>query len=271
MTHGLDWNCLNSNCSTVILDSDQTVSFFELYLLHQMGRHKRIQSKKRNTLKSVDPFNTQAEANKEQLAKKHNDTPSVSQLDDQSVPRTWVDVNAWKNDDKLKKRSKKRNKTSIVEQESRKIGIERRPFETTKRFMQRVNAITFRAMCEEKDKAHFGIAGRDRNEVADEEKQMDEDLKRKKAVRKEQVKNLMANRKGAKEQRIADKKAERAAEVEARKMEEERLKRAEVHKQRRRLAKIGKPKKENPHTVDRESVIEMYRQMKKQKTTGFSE
>ncbi|KAK0422587.1 hypothetical protein QR680_007654 [Steinernema hermaphroditum] len=99
------------------------------------------------------------------------------------ITPVWVDVNAWKYDDQFKKRSKKRNKTSIVEQESRKIGIERRPFVTTKCFMQRHHLQSV---------------------------------------------------------------------FEARKMEEERLKRAEVHKQRRRLVKIGKPKKENPsHTVDR--------------------
>uniref|UniRef100_A0A1I7ZR52 Coiled-coil domain-containing protein 86 n=1 Tax=Steinernema glaseri TaxID=37863 RepID=A0A1I7ZR52_9BILA len=241
-----------------------------------MGRHKRIESKKRNKLKSVDPFNTQVDVNKEKLEQKRNNAPSVNQLDEQSLPRAWDHVHAWKDDGKIKKRSKKKKNLSVVELESKKIGIEKRPFETTKRFLQRVNAITQREMQEAKDKARFGMAGRDRKEVAEDEKALDEDLKRKKAVKKEQVKNLMANRKGAKEQRVLDKKAERTAEVAARKAEVERQKRAEVHKQRRRLAKISKPKniskpkKENPHSNDRDSVIEMYRQMKKQKPAGHA-
>ncbi|TKR64047.1 hypothetical protein L596_024643 [Steinernema carpocapsae] len=239
-----------------------------------MGRHKRMQTKKRNTLKSVDPFNKDAklEVVKEKLAKKRNDAPKANQIDDQVIPKAWVDVNAWKNDDKFKKRSKKKNKNlTLVEQQAMKLGEEKRSYETTKRFVQRITAKTYRELHEEKDMAKFAMAGRDRKEVEEDTKQMDEELKRKKAIRKEQVANLMANRRGAKEQKVLDKKAAHQAEVAARKAEVERQKRAEVHKERRKLARISKPKKQNPLAADRESVIEMYRQMKKQKPAGLDD
>ncbi|KAK6046026.1 hypothetical protein COOONC_16468 [Cooperia oncophora] len=166
-----------------------------------MGRHKRIPTKNRKKLKSVDPFNKKAPALKAEAMSKINWEPKD---DVQPVPRSLLELQVA---------------------EAEKIGIRKGRFETIPHFVRRVERMTYAAVKDHEMLVKQGLAGRDESEIAADFKLLEEKEKR----RKEQKKNEIQNKiKAAREKR------EREAKI-----KEERLKEKEERKTKRKAEALG--------------------------------
>ncbi|KHJ85585.1 hypothetical protein OESDEN_14684, partial [Oesophagostomum dentatum] len=112
-----------------------------------MGRHKRIPTKNRKKLKSVDPFNRNAPALRAAALSKVNWEPED---DDQPMSRSLKELQESKaealiNKKEVKKRKQHKNK---VLAEAERAGIRKGRFETVEHFVKRVERMTYAAVKE---------------------------------------------------------------------------------------------------------------------------
>ncbi|VDO74821.1 unnamed protein product [Haemonchus placei] len=143
-----------------------------------MGRHKRIPTKNRKKLKSVDPFNKKAPALKHKVF---------------SFQKSKEEVLVDKKE--VKKRKQHKNK---VLAEAEKIGIRKGRFETVSHFVRRVERMTYAAINEHEMLVKQGLVGRSESELEADFKLLEEKEKRMKEQKKNEIQNKI---KAAREKR----------------------------------------------------------------------
>uniref|UniRef100_A0A914WCC2 Coiled-coil domain-containing protein 137 n=1 Tax=Plectus sambesii TaxID=2011161 RepID=A0A914WCC2_9BILA len=154
-----------------------------------MARHRRIQKKKRNKLKSVDPFNRKSKGEAEAKAKAFNRAPKSDELDDQKFSRSMREIGILKKQAAVpsaEKKARNRQRNKIAEATTN-AGFKQRPFEGEFQFMDRIKRESHAKVQEQLMKVHFNMAGRDPRAVEGEFKELDakeaEKKKRKAAKR----------------------------------------------------------------------------------------
>ncbi|WKY04649.1 hypothetical protein Q1695_005565 [Nippostrongylus brasiliensis] len=185
-----------------------------------MGRHKRIPTKNRKKLKSVDPFNKKAPALKAAAISKINWEPKD---DEQPIPRALKELEKSKAEgvvDKqvMKKRRQHKNK---VLAEADKIGIKKGRFESVEHFVRRVERMTYAAIKDHDTLVKQGLVGRDEKDLEADFKLLEEKEKRAKEQKKNEIQNKI---------KAAREKREREAKI-----KEERLLEKEERKRKRKL------------------------------------
>ncbi|KHN72446.1 hypothetical protein Tcan_12813 [Toxocara canis] len=139
--------------------------------------HHRIQKKRRNKLKSVDPFNINAAAVREAKLRGKNLDPKS---DEQPFPRRLLEIQQLSKlyEEEVHKVKNRRPRNRIFA-ESLKAGFKRRNFEGAKQLVNRVSTITTAEIKEQRMLAKYELAGRDMCEVeADYKKMEDEEVQR---------------------------------------------------------------------------------------------
>lgn len=181
-----------------------------------MGRHKRIPTKNRKKLKSVDPFNRKAPALKAEAMRKLNWEPKD---DVQPMPRSLVELQKSKEEaafDKKEVKKRKQRKNKVLA-EAEKIGIRKGRFETIEHFVRRVERMTYAAVKDHETLIKQGLVGRDESEIAADFKLLEDKEKRAKEQKNNEIQNKI---KAARErkQRVEKLKEEKLMEKEERKL-----------------------------------------------------
>uniref|UniRef100_W6NXI3 Uncharacterized protein n=1 Tax=Haemonchus contortus TaxID=6289 RepID=W6NXI3_HAECO len=197
-----------------------------------MGRHKRIPTKNRKKLKSVDPFNKKAPALKAQAISKINWEPKD---DVQPVPRSLLELQKSKEEvlvDKKEVKKRKQHKNKVLA-EAEKIGIRKGRFETVMLVKQ-------------------GLVGRSESELEADFKLLEEKEKRMKEQKKNEIQNKI---------KAAREKREREA-----KLKEEKLKDKEERRNKRKAEVQSDPDKTNVVAEKDESLKDV---INKESTSGI--
>jgi len=111
--------------------------------------HRKIKSKNRKKLKPVDPFNVNSS-----LKTKDGHKNLAPKDDEQEVPKSFKDLflNLQSSSAAAEKKKKKRN-SNVIE------GYERKPWETDKQFMARVDRSTHDYVNDQMTKIKYGLVG----------------------------------------------------------------------------------------------------------------
>ncbi|VDK44419.1 unnamed protein product [Anisakis simplex] len=173
--------------------------------------HHRIQKKKRNKLKPVDPFNKNAKRLSEAKLKGKNLDPKT---DEQPIPKRLLELQELSKEceAKTQERKNRRPRNRIIE-ESSKAGFERRRFENDRQLVRRVSAVTTEEIDEKRLLAKFELGGVDQREIEAEYKKMDEEAKQRLDRKLEQQKSVARKRNHKDPKQCGPTKPSSAAEV----------------------------------------------------------
>ncbi|CAJ0601144.1 unnamed protein product [Cylicocyclus nassatus] len=202
-----------------------------------MGRHKRIPTKNRKKLKSVDPFNKNASALRAAALSKVNFEPKD---DEQPMPRSLKELQESKEQaavDKkeVKKRRQHKNKVLAAAENA---GIKKGRFETVEHFVRRVERMTYAAVKEHEMLVKQGLVGRAESEIQADFKLLEEKEKRQKEQKKNEIQNKI--------------KAARQLKEQAAKIKEEKLK----AKEERKLKRKAEIEPEDEEEEKKDDIIE---------------
>ncbi|KAL6740004.1 hypothetical protein Aduo_013397 [Ancylostoma duodenale] len=184
-----------------------------------MGRHKRIPTKNRKKLKSVDPFNKNAPALKAAALSKVNWEPKD---DEQPMPRSLRELQESKSQallDKKEVKKRRQHKNKVIA-EAEKVGIRKGRFETVEHFVRRVERMTYAAVKDHETLVKQGLVGREESEINADFKLLEEKEKRQKEQKRNEIQNKI--------------KAARELRERTEKMKEEKLKAKEERKRKRK-------------------------------------
>ncbi|XGW31800.1 hypothetical protein V3C99_010179 [Haemonchus contortus] len=216
-----------------------------------MGRHKRIPTKNRKKLKSVDPFNKKAPALKAQAMSKINWEPKD---DVQPVPRSLLELQKSKEEvlvDRKEVKKRKQHKNKVLA-EAEKIGTRKGRFETVSHFVRRVERMTYAAINEHEMLVKQGLVGRSESELEADFKLLEEKEKRMKEQKKNEIQNKI---------KAAREKREREA-----KLKEEKLKDKEERRNKRKAEVQYDPDETNVVAEKDESFKDV---INKESTSGI--
>ncbi|KAJ1371023.1 hypothetical protein KIN20_032888 [Parelaphostrongylus tenuis] len=193
-----------------------------------MGRHKRIPTRNRKKLKSVDPFNKNAAISRAEAKSKINWEPKD---DNQEMTRSWMELQCRLINSVSKEESNARIKCLLKQKEmvSGKVVSK-----TVQNFIRRVERMTHKAIKDHEILIKQGLVGREEAEIASDFKLLEEKEKR----RKEQDKNKIQNKiKAAREQREHDAKIK---EEKLKDKMEKKLKQREMKRHANEMESEGK-------------------------------
>uniref|UniRef100_A0AC35UAB4 Ribosome biogenesis protein NOP53 n=1 Tax=Rhabditophanes sp. KR3021 TaxID=114890 RepID=A0AC35UAB4_9BILA len=216
------------------------------------GAKKGTLGKKTKKTKAhqADPFNVAARFAKIEKAKKINKPIVEDDLDKQSVPRAFKDMQAAREKMKLAEVEGKNKKAvnhpsgvSRIEAESNKLGFQKKYNEDDRQLVRRVAYESNQAIEEQAMLAKFGMAGRSQKEINKDMQDIKDTKQRKKDVKKQLHERRIANIK-TKEEKVAKEKEALKLKRRRSKMSAEEI--AEEEKElaiaASKQAKLDKPK-----------------------------
>ncbi|CAI2351650.1 unnamed protein product [Caenorhabditis sp. 36 PRJEB53466] len=191
-----------------------------------MALHRRIPKKNRKKLKSVDPFNTKANAQRYQDAKKIRNIAPTNLKDEQPLTKSMMNMMSQNNPIVTKEEAKKKKKQkNAVLKQAEELGLKKGKFETVSRFVRRIEGTLHSRINEQMAIAKHGLAGRKQEEIDADYAKIDEKEKRKKDQEKREIENKIKEARKKREQDAKRKeeseKAKEQRKVAKRKMTEE--------------------------------------------------
>ncbi|CAI5449363.1 unnamed protein product [Caenorhabditis angaria] len=214
--------------------------------------HRRIPKKNRKKLKSVDPFNTKANAKHNLPGKKNQNSAPENLKDEQPLTKVQKEMMEPKKMlDKAEVKKKKKQKNAVL-REAENLGLKKGRFETVERFVRRVEGIMHSRINEKMAIAKHGLAGRDQNEIDADYKKIEDAEKRRKDQEKREIDNKIkeARKKREKEEKRRE-EVEKIKEERKRKMQEieeeeneDEDEEEDDEKPKKKVKKVEKSKKE---------------------------
>ncbi|KAK6748304.1 hypothetical protein RB195_001119 [Necator americanus] len=153
-----------------------------------MGRHKRIPTKNRKKLKSVDPFNKNGASLRALALSTVNWEPND---EDQPMSRCLRELQESKKEtitDKKDVKRRKQRKNKVLA-EAEKAGIRKGRFETVEHFVRRVERMTFAAVKEHETLIKQGLVGRKESEIEADFKLLEEKEKAQREQKRNEIQN----------------------------------------------------------------------------------
>ncbi|CAJ0945129.1 unnamed protein product, partial [Mesorhabditis belari] len=159
-----------------------------------MARHSKIPKKNRKKLKSVDPYNTKGNVIKEREMEKKNCAPK--EKDEQGMSNLLMEIGKSQSQlafqESIPSFPRKKAHKNRIDAEAARYGYERKQFESPKMFLNRISMETHKQVNDISIKAKFELAGRAKEEIDKDYKEIDDKIERRRELKRKRSEKILA-------------------------------------------------------------------------------